>query len=93
MAERNHPTRLRPRRGRTLPLVQLDGPGPIPLYEQLYRGLRENILSGRLAGGTRLASTRVLATHWNVSRFTVVNAMVLTVRIRCEDRALATAAT
>ena len=75
MAERNDSTRLRPRRGRTLPLVQLDVPGTIPLYEQLYRGLRENILSGRLAGGTRLASTRVLATHWNVSRFTVVNAM------------------
>ena len=75
MAERNNPTRLRPRRGRTLPLIQLEVPGTIPLYEQLYRGLREYILSGRLAGGTRLASTRVLATHWNVSRFTVVNAM------------------
>jgi GntR family transcriptional regulator/MocR family aminotransferase len=58
-----------------MPLVQLDVPGALPLYEQLYRGLRENILSGRLPGGTWLSSTRVLATHWGVSRFTVVAAM------------------
>ena len=62
-------------RGRAIPLVHLKSSSAVPLYEQLYRALRENILAGRLRGGTRLASTRTLAIEWGVSRFTVVNAM------------------
>jgi GntR family transcriptional regulator/MocR family aminotransferase len=68
--------RLRDRRaGRAIPLVHLRSSSAIPLYQQLYLSLRQSILGGQLAGGTRLASTRTLAVEWGVSRFTVVNAM------------------
>lgn len=53
-------------------LVRLDASSPRPLYAQLYDGLREAILTGRLRGGARLPSTRVLAADLGVSRNTVV---------------------
>lgn len=46
----------------------------VPLHRQLYSGLRRDILTGRLAGGTRLPSTRELAESLGVSRNTVMNA-------------------
>ena len=44
------------------------------LYEQLYRFIREDILSGRLHSGERLPSKRALAQHLEVSTITVKNA-------------------
>ena len=44
------------------------------LYEQLYRFIREDILSGRLHSGERLPSKRTLAQHLEVSTITVKNA-------------------
>lgn len=46
----------------------------VPLYRQLYQNLRQAILTGRLESGTRLPSTRALATELSVSRNTVINA-------------------
>lgn len=46
----------------------------IPLYEQLYRAIRADILNGRLSSGTRLASKRALAEHLAVSKITVETA-------------------
>ena len=46
----------------------------MPLYEQLYRALKEDILSGTIAGGEKLPSKRALAEHLSVSRITVENA-------------------
>jgi GntR family transcriptional regulator/MocR family aminotransferase len=43
-------------------------------YQQLYENLREAILTGRLAPGTRLPATRVLAGELGLARNTVVNA-------------------
>lgn len=43
-----------------------------PLQEQIYRGLRDAILCGRLAPGARLPSTRALAGDLSVARNTVV---------------------
>ena len=54
--------------------LAVDGGSPVPLYRQLYESLREAILSGRLAPGTRLASTREAAAELGVSRNTVTNA-------------------
>jgi GntR family transcriptional regulator/MocR family aminotransferase len=54
--------------------VKLETGSPRPLYAQLYDELREAILEGRLAVGTRLPSTRVLATELGVSRNTVMTA-------------------
>ncbi|MEA2626622.1 MAG: GntR family transcriptional regulator / MocR family aminotransferase, partial [Candidatus Binatota bacterium] len=46
--------------------VPLDGDGP--LYRQIYRALRSEILGGRLGPGDRLPSTRALAADAGVSR-------------------------
>ena len=43
------------------------------LSGQIYRQLRAGILEGRLAGGTRLPSTRDLATQLGVSRKTTLD--------------------
>lgn len=55
-------------------LIGLHTSSPQPLYQQLYEGVRSAILSGQLAGGTRLPSTRALAEELSVSRSTVINA-------------------
>lgn len=52
----------------------LDAENRVPLYEQLYRALKGDILSGRIAGGEKLPSKRALAEHLNISRITVENA-------------------
>lgn len=52
----------------------LDPASPTPLYEQLYRCLKEDLLSGVIPGGEKLPSKRALAEHLNVSRITVENA-------------------
>ena len=53
-------------------MLQLDGTGR--LYQQVYRALRGEILSGRLASGERVPSTREIANLLNVSRNTAVMA-------------------
>ena len=45
-----------------------------PLYECLYRCLRQDILDGKLASGEKLPSKRALAENLKVSRITVENA-------------------
>ena len=46
----------------------------LPLYESLYRCIREDILSGKLPAGERLPSKRALADHLEVSKVTVEGA-------------------
>lgn len=53
--------------------IALDRSSSTALYRQLYDQLRNAILSGRLAPGTRLPSTRELATELNIARNTVLN--------------------
>jgi len=43
-----------------------------PIYQQLYRRLRESILKGELAPGAQLPATRVMAGEAGVSRNTVL---------------------
>ena len=52
--------------------LAIDRDAEEPLYRQLYFALRAAILEGRLRPGTRLPSTRNLATDLSVSRNTVV---------------------
>lgn len=52
----------------------LDPHGSTPLYEQLYRAVRADIMSGALAGGERLPSKRKLAANLHVSQITVETA-------------------
>ena len=51
-------------------MLQLDGTGP--LYQQIYRAFRNDILSRALPPGDRVPSTRALADLLKVSRNTVV---------------------
>lgn len=54
--------------------VVLEAGSGVPFYRQLYEGIREAILSGRLPPRTRLPSTRAVAAELGVSRTTVVAA-------------------
>lgn len=55
-------------------LIHLDEAGTRPLRDQIYDWLRLEILEGRLTEGTRLPSSRTLASSLGVSRFTVTDA-------------------
>jgi GntR family transcriptional regulator/MocR family aminotransferase len=72
-ARRSAPSRPS-RAGGLLPVVPLSSKGTTPLYDQLYAALRQRIVDGTLAPGTRLASTRAFSVDLGVSRFTVVTA-------------------
>src|ERR1051325_287449 len=53
---------------------QVVGPGEEPLYEQVIKLLREQILLGVIPAGSRLPSTRQLMERLGVSRTTVIAA-------------------
>ena len=53
---------------------QLKKASGVPLYEALYRCIREDILSGRLCPGEKLPSKRALAENLEVSKITVETA-------------------
>jgi GntR family transcriptional regulator/MocR family aminotransferase len=60
---------------RSEPLVLLLDPGSdMPLYRQIYLGMRQAMLDGRLAPGSLVPSTRALARDYSVSRTTVLQA-------------------
>jgi DNA-binding transcriptional MocR family regulator len=46
----------------------------IPVYREVYQRIRSEILSGRLAAGARLPSSRTLAAELGIARGTVVTA-------------------
>ena len=47
---------------------------PLPLHEQIERSIRDDIRAGRLGAGSRLPSSRALATELGVSRGVVTEA-------------------
>jgi GntR family transcriptional regulator / MocR family aminotransferase len=65
---------IMPRRVQSIkrPEIKLDATLPVPLYKQLYERLRSAILTGQLERGTRLPSTRSLASELGVARMTTV---------------------
>ncbi len=52
-------------------ILTLERSGRVPLAEQIYRGFRDAVRSGLLVSGTRLPSTRRLASTLDVARNTV----------------------
>ena len=58
-------------------LPQINGQSEVPLYRQLYEGLRDSILAGALKDGDRLPPTRDLALQLNLNRATVSAAYAL----------------
>jgi 2-aminoadipate transaminase len=55
-------------------LLALERANGVPLYRQIAQGIREAILSGELADGTRLPTERALAHELGINRTTVMNA-------------------
>jgi GntR family transcriptional regulator / MocR family aminotransferase len=53
-------------------LIALDPAAAEPLHRQIYRGIRDGILAGRLGPGVRVPSTRRLAGQLGVSRSTLL---------------------
>jgi GntR family transcriptional regulator/MocR family aminotransferase len=64
------------KRAATVPAtgIVLDRAGRLPMHRQLSQRLREAILAGQFPPGTRLPSTRTLATELGVSRTTALAA-------------------
>ena len=56
------------------PFVAVDENSAVPLYQQIYVGIREHIIAGSLTAGSKLASSRRMAIELGVSRFTIVAA-------------------
>lgn len=54
--------------------IRLDNGSGVPLYEQIYRFIAEEIGAGRLHTGERLPSKRALSRHLRVSQSTVETA-------------------
>jgi len=50
--------------------ILLDENNKIPLYEQIYVHIRDELRCGKITAGTKLPSTRLLAEHLGVSRST-----------------------
>jgi GntR family transcriptional regulator/MocR family aminotransferase len=55
-------------------LIVVDPAGALPLHRQVYAGLRDAIVEGRLGTGTQLPSTRALSAELHVARNTVTTA-------------------
>lgn len=51
--------------------ILLDTKSKIPIYEQIYKYIREEIRKGNISCGTKLPSARGLAAHLEVSRNTI----------------------
>src|SRR6185436_20072382 len=56
-------------------LVHLDRAGPIPLYYQIAKRLREAIGSGELSAGTRVENEQTLVQQLGISRPTIRRAL------------------
>ncbi len=66
------PTRRRRRLVMSFEMIRLDRTSPEPLYEQLYRQIREELESGSFdSSASRVPSSRTLAAALGISRLTV----------------------
>jgi GntR family transcriptional regulator/MocR family aminotransferase len=69
---KSHPQKRRRRSIIAFDMIRLDRAATEPLYEQLYRQIRDELKSGKFSdGSSRLPSSRALATDLEVSRSTV----------------------
>jgi len=57
------------------PAIEIDPTSPVPVYYQLYEGLRSQLGAGPFAPGARLSTERSIAESIGVSRQTVRQAL------------------
>ncbi|MET1016175.1 GntR family transcriptional regulator [Leifsonia flava] len=55
-------------------IIRIDPASAVPLFEQIVRAVRSEILGARLAAGDRLPSARELATSLDINLHTVLRA-------------------
>ena len=55
-------------------IIRIDPASAVPLFEQIVRAVRSEILGARLAAGDRLPSARELATSLEINLHTVLRA-------------------
>jgi GntR family transcriptional regulator / MocR family aminotransferase len=71
-ADKQSPRKRRRRSLMTFEMIHLDRTGPEPLHLQLYRQIREELISGSFGqSASRLPSSRMLAADLGISRLTV----------------------
>ena len=58
----------------SIPFISLDERSSDPIYRQIYKAIRNAILTGDFQSGLRLPASRLLADQLGVSRMTVINA-------------------
>lgn len=58
----------------SLATIALSPTAGTPMFRQLYEGIKQSVLSGKLAAGAQLPPTRELARQLRISRQTVLNA-------------------
>ena len=58
----------------SLATIQLSPASATPMFRQLYEGIKQSVLAGRITPGAQLPPTRDLARQLGVSRQTVLNA-------------------
>ena len=55
-------------------MIEINTQNKIPVYEQIYTQIRQQIIDGELPKGSRLTPTRTLAKDYHLSRNTVLSA-------------------
>lgn len=55
-------------------IIHIDADAKMPLYEQIYEYIKNEIKSGNIKAGERLPSTRILSGNLMISRQTVTYA-------------------
>ncbi|HZW19781.1 PLP-dependent aminotransferase family protein [Noviherbaspirillum sp.] len=58
----------------SLATIRLSPPSGTPMFRQLYEGIKQSVLAGKIAPGAQLPPTRELARQLGISRQTVLNA-------------------
>jgi GntR family transcriptional regulator / MocR family aminotransferase len=58
----------------SVPCIHFDRTSEVPFYVQIYDGYRNAIVSGQLAPGQRLPSTRIISEELEISRFPTLSA-------------------
>jgi DNA-binding transcriptional MocR family regulator len=74
IAKRIHPKGFQNRDRESPMTLRLERESDVPIYQQIFRQIRDRIVSGALPAGTRLVPERDLARELGVNRTTVVNA-------------------